>query len=84
VTAADHLAEWLEGPAWHADAVCRQIGGDEWFPNKGESPREAKKICATCPVSAECLQYALDNDERFGIWGGVTERDRRKLKKAGR
>lgn len=79
---AEHIAEWIQGPDWHADALCRQVGGDEWFPEKGSSSREAKKVCASCPVTSECLQYALDHDQRFGIWGGVSERERRKLKKA--
>ena len=48
---------------------------------KGGSTREAKRICGECPVRAECLEYALEEDERFGIWGGMSERERRKLKR---
>ena len=44
-------------------------------------PREAKRVCLTCDVRGECLEYALAHDERFGIWGGLSERERRKLKK---
>jgi WhiB family redox-sensing transcriptional regulator len=47
----------------------------------GGSTREAKKVCTTCDVRSECLEYALSNDERFGIWGGLSERERRRLKK---
>ena len=47
----------------------------------GGSTREAKKICVGCEVRAECLSYALANDERFGIWGGLSERERRRLKR---
>ena len=48
---------------------------------KGSSTREAKRVCLTCNVRGECLEYALAHDERFGIWGGLSERERRKLKK---
>ena len=51
------------------------------LPREGGSTREAKKVCLTCEVRGECLEYALMNDERFGIWGGLSERERRKLKK---
>lgn len=65
---------------WQDDALCAEIGGDTWYPDKGGSTKEAKKICLECPVRAECLQYALDHDERFGIWGGKSERERRKMR----
>jgi WhiB family redox-sensing transcriptional regulator len=71
-----------EGPlAWQADALCAQTDPEAFFPEKGGSTRDAKKICASCPVRAQCLEYALKNDERFGIWGGLSERERRKLRK---
>ena len=54
---------------------------EAFFPEKGGSTREAKKVCVGCEVRSECLEYALANDERFGIWGGLSERERRKLKK---
>ena len=69
-------------PAWYADALCAQIDTDGFFPDKGGTTREAKKICGMCPVEARCLQYALDNHERHGIWGGKSERERRALEKA--
>jgi hypothetical protein len=47
----------------------------------GGSTREAKKICTGCEVKAQCLEYALANDERFGIWGGLSERERRRLRR---
>ena len=71
----------LEDLPWAEDAKCLQADPDTFFPEKGGSTREAKRICAQCPVRAECLEYALDNDERFGIWGGLSERERRKLKR---
>lgn len=67
--------------AWQSDALCAQTDPEAFFPEKGGSTRDAKKICATCEVRAQCLEYALHNDERFGIWGGLSERERRKLRK---
>jgi WhiB family redox-sensing transcriptional regulator len=67
--------------AWQADSLCAQTDPEAFFPEKGGSTRDAKKICASCDVKAQCLEYALQNDERFGIWGGLSERERRKLRK---
>jgi WhiB family redox-sensing transcriptional regulator len=67
--------------AWQSDSLCAQTDPEAFFPEKGGSTRDAKKICATCEVKAQCLEYALANDERFGIWGGLSERERRKLRK---
>lgn len=67
--------------AWQADALCAQTDPEAFFPEKGGSTREAKKICQQCEVKAECLDYALANDERFGIWGGLSERERRRLRR---
>ena len=64
-----------------ADALCAQTDPEAFFPEKGGSTRDAKKICTACEVRGECLEYALSNDERFGIWGGLSERERRKLRK---
>lgn len=66
-------------PPWVADALCAQTDPDGFFPEKGGSTREAKAVCMKCTVSAECLDFALANEERFGIWGGLSERERRKL-----
>ncbi|GIG29895.1 WhiB family transcriptional regulator [Cellulomonas marina] len=71
-----------EGPmGWQERALCAQTDPEAFFPEKGGSTREAKKVCVSCEVRAECLDYALANDERFGIWGGLSERERRKLKR---
>lgn len=67
--------------AWQERALCAQTDPEAFFPEKGGSTREAKKVCTRCEVRAECLEYALAHDERFGIWGGLSERERRKLKK---
>jgi WhiB family redox-sensing transcriptional regulator len=66
---------------WQDLALCAQTDPEAFFPEKGGSTREAKKICQRCPVRGECLEYALAHDERFGIWGGLSERERRRLKR---
>lgn len=68
--------------AWKDEALCAEVGGDMFFPEKGGSIRDAKKICESCDVRAQCLQYALDNHEDFGIWGGKSPRQRQKLRAA--
>jgi WhiB family transcriptional regulator, redox-sensing transcriptional regulator len=67
---------------WTERALCAETDPEAFFPEKGGSTREAKKVCLSCDVQAECLEYALANDERFGIWGGLSERERRRLKKS--
>ena len=67
--------------AWQADSLCAQTDPEAFFPEKGGSTRDAKKICSSCEVRNRCLEYALANDERFGIWCGLSERERRKLRK---
>jgi WhiB family transcriptional regulator, redox-sensing transcriptional regulator len=70
-----------EEQEWQERALCAQTDPEAFFPEKGGSTREAKRICAGCEVRSECLEYALAHDERFGIWGGLSERERRKLKR---
>jgi WhiB family redox-sensing transcriptional regulator len=75
----------LDGDAeelgWQERALCAQTDPEAFFPEKGGSTREAKKVCLSCEVRAECLEYALAHYVRVGIWGGLSERARRKLKK---
>lgn len=66
---------------WQADSLCAQTDPEAFFPEKGGSTRDAKKVCGACNVRSQCLEYALANDERFGIWGGLSERERRRLRK---
>jgi WhiB family transcriptional regulator, redox-sensing transcriptional regulator len=70
--------------AWRLDALCAETDPEAFFPEKGGSTREAKRVCVGCDVRAECLEFALANDERFGIWGGLSERERRRLRQARR
>jgi WhiB family redox-sensing transcriptional regulator len=77
----DALLDGLDQQEWQERALCAQTDPEAFFPEKGGSTREAKRICAGCEVRAECLEYALTFDERFGIWGGLSERERRRLKR---
>ncbi|MET4431931.1 WhiB family redox-sensing transcriptional regulator [Mycolicibacterium sp. 624] len=71
----------IEDEEWQERALCAQTDPEAFFPEKGGSTREAKRICQGCEVKDECLESALANDERFGIWGGLSERERRRLKR---
>jgi WhiB family transcriptional regulator, redox-sensing transcriptional regulator len=71
----------VEQPEWQERALCAETDPEAFCPEKGGSTREAKRICSGCEVRAECLEYALQHDERFGIWGGLSERERRRLKR---
>ena len=68
-------------PEWTTDALCAQVDPELWFPEKGDQAREAKRLCAGCDVRVECLAYALAHRERFGVWGGTTERERRRMRR---
>lgn len=67
--------------AWQDYANCRGANADLFFPERGASTRQAKSICAQCEVRVECLEFALRHSEKFGIWGGLSERERRKIRK---
>jgi WhiB family redox-sensing transcriptional regulator len=77
----DIYVDDAEEVSWQDRALCAQTDPEAFFPEKGGSTREAKKVCRGCEVRAECLEYALEHDERFGIWGGLSERERRRLKR---
>lgn len=65
--------------SWRSQALCAPIDSEIFFPDKGGSTKQAKRICGMCEVRLECLQDALDREERFGVWGGLSERERRRL-----
>jgi len=67
---------------WRDGAICATIGGDWWYPEKGENTRIAREICAMCPVKQECLDHAMKHGERQGIWGGVTAKGREQMRTA--
>ena len=66
---------------WQSRANCMGVDPDLFFPERGASTREAKEVCRGCVVRADCLEYALANGEKFGIWGGLSERERRKIRR---
>lgn len=66
-------------PEWVSQGICAQTDPDAFHPEKGASTEPAKRICHECPVKAECLEWALEHDERFGIWGGASSQERRKI-----
>lgn len=67
---------------WMSDALCAQVTTEEFFPEKGGSTKFPKSICAACPVRDACLQYSIDTNQSHGIWGGLSERERRPLRRA--
>ena len=67
-------------PTWQELGACRGVDTALFFPGQGESVAEARAICASRVVRAECADYALATGQRFGIWGGTTERERRRLR----
>ena len=71
-------------PTWRDRAACKGTDLNRFFPVKGEDVETAKAICQTCPVRSECLNYALDHTIQFGIWGGMSENQRRRMRRNGR
>ena len=70
-----------EDHGWQDHANCLGVDPDLFFPERGASTREAKEVCRGCVVRNECLEFALQNGEKFGIWGGLSERERRRIRR---
>jgi WhiB family redox-sensing transcriptional regulator len=70
-----------EDRRWQERANCLGVDPDLFFPERGASTKEAKAVCNGCEVRMECLEYALRHGEKFGIWGGMSERERRRLRR---
>ncbi len=66
---------------WQDGANCLGVDPDLFFPERGASTREAKEVCRGCVVRRQCLEFALQNGEKFGIWGGLSERERRRIRR---
>lgn len=66
---------------WMIRGACNGLAGHLFFPERGESSKEAKAICAGCEVREHCLEHALVAGEKFGIWGGKSERERRRMRR---
>lgn len=64
---------------WMERAACRALEPGEFFPSDGSGVAEAQRVCARCPVAAECLEYALEYRIEHGVWGGASERERRRI-----
>ena len=84
------MAEMFDLPAapwgeqertWQQYANCLGVDPDLFFPERGASTRTAKSICRECQVRPECLEFAIVSSEKFGIWGGLSERERRKIRR---
>jgi WhiB family redox-sensing transcriptional regulator len=79
----DAALSWLASKqrgAWTVQGACYGMNGKGFYPERGESVAEGKAVCARCPVRATCLAEALLKRERFGIWGGVSERGRQRMR----
>lgn len=78
------MSRAVVGTEWLADAACEDVAPEIFFPSSSASASfnvpEARRICRSCPVRMQCLEYALANNERWGVWGGLTERERRRLR----
>ncbi len=72
----------VQDPDWQSKANCLGVDPDLFFPERGASTKEAKGVCKGCVVRDDCLEYALANGEKFGIWGGMSERERRRIRRA--
>jgi WhiB family transcriptional regulator, redox-sensing transcriptional regulator len=66
---------------WQRYANCLGVDPDLFFPERGASTREAKEVCRGCVVREDCLEYAITHSEKFGIWGGLSERERRRIRR---
>lgn len=79
-----HLTRLLvDPPPWTAGALCAQVDPAIFFPDKGAPTGPAKSVCGRCDVRAECLAQALADNEEFGVWGGMSVRERRRLGRVG-
>lgn len=72
---------------WHRLAACLSVDPELFFPNgqtgmHSRQAKQAKKVCAGCPVRDACLEFALDSRQDFGVWGGLTEEERRSLRRS--
>ncbi|WKZ82239.1 MAG: WhiB family transcriptional regulator [Acidimicrobiia bacterium] len=79
----DDLREVIEvgDLSWQAGANCTGANADLFFPERGASTRVAKSICRECSVKEACLEFAITTGEKFGIWGGMSERERRRVRR---
>lgn len=73
---------WLNAKEpWQEQAACLGMDPDIFFPKQGESTQEAKAVCRRCPVKEECLELCLSREEKGGIWGGTSQKERKPMRK---
>jgi WhiB family redox-sensing transcriptional regulator len=75
----DDLADLPDDSSWMLDARCRGVKPTQFFPSDGLGVEAAQRICAACPAKEPCLEYALTNRIEHGVWGGASERERRRI-----
>lgn len=66
---------------WRRNAACRGLSPSLWYPERGDTGTQAKAVCRGCDVKGECLEYALASGQKWGVWGGLSERELRKLRR---
>lgn len=67
---------------WMDGALCTQADPEMFYPDKGGDPKPAKALCQLCGSRADCLAYALEHNERYGVWGGMTRKERQRIRRA--
>ena len=77
----DDAIDEPEEAGWQLEANCLGVDPDLFFPERGASTKEGKAVCKGCVVREDCLEFALQNGEKFGIWGGLSERERRRIRR---
>jgi WhiB family transcriptional regulator, redox-sensing transcriptional regulator len=70
--------------SWMAEGRCRELPPEVFFPSDGVGVEVARRYCAECPVKSPCLEYALENHIEHGVWGGCSERERRRIARSRR
>ena len=73
-------AKWIDIKDWSDEAICKDLDTQVFFPKRGEATAPIKVICSVCPVVKPCLEYAMKSGEKFGVWGGTSERERRRIR----
>ena len=73
-------AKWIDIKDWSDQAMCKDLDTQMFFPKRGEATKPIKIICSVCPVVKPCLEYAMKSSEKFGVWGGTSERERRRMR----
>jgi WhiB family redox-sensing transcriptional regulator len=66
---------------WMLDAACARVDNELFYPDRGQPTKDAKLICRGCPSRDACLEYALQHNERWGVWGATSERERAKMRR---